>query len=441
MAADKINVRISPVAFMKMQTLVMGFDKEVGWYGTVERIEDGFRIKDVLLFPQYTSAAYIDDERDDPLEFRKWLDTLSDDDYNSRRLWAHSHVNMGVSPSGVDTSMFKRFNESNCVEGIPNRFTLCLIINKKLQMFWWAYDADAKKEYKDKDINVMIEVEEGITNLEYFEWAKGRVRDIYPTTAFLFGYQGSTSGGYKGYASGYNYGTYNTHAEAKAKQSGASNTKTTGASSKPVKISGPYGADIYDDYGDPWWDSYYDGYTSSATSKGGSTPQTTGNTEKESGSTEEKNLLPDAKDPIPIDAVVLKDYEIIFPVGANGIPRAEAVELDPAPNSKDIDVYDLQEGIYKTELSMGNSYTFSQEALDLTPQSEGECNTVIQLLLYYYFNNLVDNFNVTSESYDLVINSEETATEMLNAEFVDFRTMTCEDKEGEITHTLHIEVK
>lgn len=437
MAADKINVRISPVAFMKMQTLVMGFDKEVGWYGTVERIDEGFRVTDILVFPQYTSATYIDDERDDPLEFRKWLDTLSDEQYNSRRLWAHSHVNMGVSPSGTDTDMFKRFNEGNCVEGIPNRFTLCLIINKRTQMFWWAYDADAKKEYKDKDINVMIEVEEGQTNLEYFEWAKGLVRDIYPTTAFLFGCQGYSGGGYKGYATGYNYGTYNTYAKNKAKQSGASTEKAAGAS----KVIQPYGVDIYDDYGDPWWDSYYDGYTSSATSKGGSTPKTTGSTEEKSGSTNKGPLLPDAKDPIPIDSVMLKDYEIIFSVGANGIIKAEAIELESAPNSKDIDVYDLQEGIYKTELSMGNSYTFSLEAWDLIPQSEGECNTVIQLLLYYYFNDLVDNFNVNSQSHELVIDSEETATEMLNAEFLDFRTMTCEDKEGEITHTLYIEVK
>ena len=71
-----MNVRISSKAFMKMQTLVMGYDKEVGWFGFVERIADAdFRIKDIIVFPQYTSAAYIDDEQDDPLEFCKWLDT------------------------------------------------------------------------------------------------------------------------------------------------------------------------------------------------------------------------------------------------------------------------------------------------------------------------------------------------------------------------------
>ena len=31
-----INVRISPTAFLKMQALVMGHDKEVGWYGTAD---------------------------------------------------------------------------------------------------------------------------------------------------------------------------------------------------------------------------------------------------------------------------------------------------------------------------------------------------------------------------------------------------------------------
>ena len=60
------TIRISPIAWMKMQTLVMGYDKEVGWFGTCEQIGQlEYRIKDILVFPQYTSGCFVDDERDD----------------------------------------------------------------------------------------------------------------------------------------------------------------------------------------------------------------------------------------------------------------------------------------------------------------------------------------------------------------------------------------
>lgn len=249
-----INIRITPKAFMKMQTLIVGYDKEVGWFGTVERTDDGFRVKDILVFPQYTSGAYIDDEREDPLEFRKWLDTLDDETYRSRRLWGHSHVNMGVSPSGTDKNMFKDFSESNKA-AVNNRFAITMIINKKMDMYWWAYDHDANKEYKDKDINIIFEIEDGLSQLQYFEESKTLVRDIYPANHFIFGshYGYGSYGnnyGHKGYASGYNYGTYNKHEEENKKEKTVTNTINTSTSAQIVKLDD-------DDY---CFDNYYESY-------------------------------------------------------------------------------------------------------------------------------------------------------------------------------------
>ena len=52
------TIRITPTAWMKMQTLVMGYDKEVGWFGTCEHVAPlEFRIKDILVFPQYTGGC------------------------------------------------------------------------------------------------------------------------------------------------------------------------------------------------------------------------------------------------------------------------------------------------------------------------------------------------------------------------------------------------
>lgn len=440
---DKINVMISPVAFMKMQTLVMGFDKEVGWYCTAERIEGGFRVKDVLVFPQYTSATYIDDERDDPLEFRKWLDTLSDEDYNSRRLWGHSHVNMGVFPSGVDTNMFKRFKDSCCVEGIPNRFTLCLIMNKKLQMYWWAFDADANKEYKNQDINVMIEVEEGVTNLEFFENSKALVRDIYPTTAFLFGGRGASGYGYQGYAGGYNYGTYNGYAKEKEKKTAkpsATTAKTTTAT------------DIYDDYGDPWYD--YDDWRydtdngcwttgkGSTSYKGGSTTTATatdaGSTKDESGSTE---ALPPAKDPIPIDAAKLRDYRVT--IINNG--KVNVYEKCVTSSKGEEVVFDTQPGVYNGETDFGNSYSFfSTNIDDHIPEDESECVTVFDYILYHYYYSATSTFTIEkSGGGEVKIASAKEAEEIFNSKPIDCEDLVFEeegDKEEDISRILLITI-
>lgn len=240
-----IDVKISPKALMKMQTLVMGYDKEVGWYGLVDKVgQYEYRITDILVFPQYTSSVFVDDTRDDPEEHRKWLDgNLSDEEYEHRRLWGHSHVNMGVSPSGTDLSMFDR-QKHVMSAAKENKFILCVILNKRLEMFWWAYDAEEGKEYKDKEINVMFEVEEGMTNVEYFENSLALVRDIRSTTELIFR-NGNHNSNTK---AGYNYGGYNKHVEEKEKKK------------NNVTDINSYFNDYCDDYYDDYYDEYYNNY-------------------------------------------------------------------------------------------------------------------------------------------------------------------------------------
>jgi len=195
---SRAQVRISPTAWMKIQTLVMGYDKEVGWFCTVERIAKfTYRIKDVLIYPQYSNGTYVEDGIDNPLagnewEMRDWIDSLPDDIFNERRGQGHSHVNMGVTPSGTDTSYWKTFAETNARADI-NRYTVTMIINKKMDMMWWVFDADEKIEFKNSDIDVAIEVEEGVTNSEYFKASKELVKDmtLRGSTTFLFGISGN----------------------------------------------------------------------------------------------------------------------------------------------------------------------------------------------------------------------------------------------------------
>ena len=258
-----INIRFSPLAFMKMQTLINGYNKEVGWYGTTEKISDhNFRILDIIVPPQYTSAAYISDCKDDPLEFQKWLDTLDDDTYNAKRFHGHSHVNMTVSPSGTDDEFFNAFSHTNANATI-NSYTIDLIINKKMDMHWWVMDEDGT-EYKNKDINWTVEVQPGVTIDEFFESTKGLVRDIYTPGQFLWG--GST--GYK--TAGTSYVKTKADREAEKNKPKVVNTTpkvTTTNKSNESKKSGSnysnyYGYELDDDpnYNDCYLGGYSDYY-------------------------------------------------------------------------------------------------------------------------------------------------------------------------------------
>lgn len=173
-----MKIFISPTAFLKMQALVMGYDKEVGWWGTVERMkEDSFRIKDILVFPQYTGAAYIDDEQDDPLEMSKWLDGLKDEVFNEKRFFGHSHVNMSTYFSGEDRRMFNR-QVDTIKRASQNRYYLSVVLNKRGEMCWMAYDGDTDKEYTASEIEIFLEVEPGVTNIDFFKASKEMVKDL-----------------------------------------------------------------------------------------------------------------------------------------------------------------------------------------------------------------------------------------------------------------------
>lgn len=200
-----MKIFISPRALLKMQALVMGYDKEVGWWGTVEKIKsEEYRIKDILVFPQYTGAAYIDDEAEDPLEMSKWLDSLSDEVFNEKRFFGHSHVNMGVYFSPEDSKMFDR-QVDVIKRASVNNYYLSVVLNKRGEMYWKAWDGETDKEYEGNEIEIMFEVEDGLTNIDFFENSKKMVKDLKrkSSNSLIFG------GGHKTYTPRtYEYSTY-----------------------------------------------------------------------------------------------------------------------------------------------------------------------------------------------------------------------------------------
>lgn len=146
----KTVVEFSQKAIQKMYALVFTRDKEIGWKGTVSRIDDEhFIIKDVFVPPQTVTAASY---RTDQAEFAKWLQTLSDEDYNSLRFDGHSHVDMSVTPSSLDIKKQKEVVEQLNDDG----YYIFVIMNKKFDIKITVYDYKRNLVTEDNEVEIII---------------------------------------------------------------------------------------------------------------------------------------------------------------------------------------------------------------------------------------------------------------------------------------------
>lgn len=140
---------ISEKAYEKMWNYVDICPEEVGWFGTIEPIKDKdgniqpgkFFLKDVYMVGQEVSSVETDMSVDDLSEFmQNILDSYPDEEaveiVNSIRLWGHSHVKMGVSPSTTDNNTMSQFGQN------IKDYMLRIIANKKgeFKVDLWYYE-------------------------------------------------------------------------------------------------------------------------------------------------------------------------------------------------------------------------------------------------------------------------------------------------------------
>ena len=147
----------SSTAWVKMQALIRDFDVEVAWHGIVHKEDDEhlpgesiYVVDDILVYPQTVTSATVDTDVD---EYGSWLSSLDDDEINSLRLQGHSHVNMGVSPSGVDISC-----ENDILSQVSDDgFYIFVIWNKKGDKTIRIFDFEDDIVYETSDVDVVIE--------------------------------------------------------------------------------------------------------------------------------------------------------------------------------------------------------------------------------------------------------------------------------------------
>ena len=237
----KATITFSAQAYMKIFALVHTYSTEVEWHGVVERTAaDAFYIKDILIFPhKVTGATVISDQT----EYEKWLDTLDNDTFNALRFHGHSHVNMGVTPSGVDmTYRHNILNNFGTPSATSDLFYIFLIFNKKGDISGEIYDLQNNALYSKStntdEINIVVEDCDWLT--DFLDEAKRVVTESYSYNNTGFG-----SGGYNGGNYGGSYG--------------ATTTPKTNSPKRGAKAEARQGSLLDNNDPDPMDDEYYAG--------------------------------------------------------------------------------------------------------------------------------------------------------------------------------------
>ena len=141
-------------AFIKMLSLIMSFDKEVGWYGTCTRQgdldDDVYLINDIMVFPQKTTSTTVDSDDERRTE---WFDSLPVETLVNLKADFHSHVNMAVSPSSTDEKDMEAVLEN--LDG--EAFRIFMIWNKKLEFSCKIFDMLKNVMFDTADVRVDVE--------------------------------------------------------------------------------------------------------------------------------------------------------------------------------------------------------------------------------------------------------------------------------------------
>ena len=157
MQTRHLKLTISAPAWYKMVALVNENDKEVGWHGYIETDKDHpneYRLVDIVVFPQYVTAATVEPE---DAEYAQWLDEIAEQpNFNNLRFHGHSHVRMAPSPSGTDDA-YRASLVSQIKADYENPFYIFMIINKDLKYTLEIYDVKEGIIYDQNDVDLVIE--------------------------------------------------------------------------------------------------------------------------------------------------------------------------------------------------------------------------------------------------------------------------------------------
>lgn len=229
----KATLYFTELAYLKMLTLVREFDKEVAWHGIAKRHdteEDAYVISDILVYPQEVTGATVNTDQE---KYQMWLMSHEDDVFNNIRMQGHSHVNMGTTPSTVDTSLYERLLD----QLDDTMFYIFLIWNKRNEKTIKIYDLAKNVLFETADVTVSL-IEDGTGMEKFLSAAKEMVQDkkYTPTTPATYGKPYGYGGYYGTYGSQQStYGGTQKKEEASKTQTQVANSSVSSGKSKRKK--------------------------------------------------------------------------------------------------------------------------------------------------------------------------------------------------------------
>ncbi|MCM1333432.1 MAG: hypothetical protein NC084_06355 [Bacteroides sp.] len=151
----KPRIIFTQEAWIKMTALLATFSTEIAWHGVIQREGDLFRVTDILVFPQEVTGATVDTDEE---AYTAWREELPNDVFCGVRMHAHSHVNMGVTPSSIDRSEWNdRLEQLTSVSNPNRKYYLFMIWNKSLNFYMELYDGVNMIVYEKNDCILQIE--------------------------------------------------------------------------------------------------------------------------------------------------------------------------------------------------------------------------------------------------------------------------------------------
>ena len=230
-------------AWTKMVMLLQEFDKEIAWHGCggrVEGEENAYYIDDIFVYPQSVTGASVDM---DPEAYTKWLIENGDDDKFFRIcMQAHSHVNMGTTPSAVDLN-----HQEEILSQLPeDSFYIFMIYNKSFKNNIKIYDLAKNVLFEDGEVSVKL-WDDNISFDDFIADAKSKVvTKTYTTPTYLGPQKPVSPGPYKPMED-----------KGKTQETPKAETKTPPTEKKTTRVAaaGSYGG--YGKYGSNYYNSLY----------------------------------------------------------------------------------------------------------------------------------------------------------------------------------------
>lgn len=105
-AKDKPQLTFTAFAWMKLTLLCETADYEIGGFGITET-DDPFLVTDFVMIKQYNQTAHVEFDDDALASYPIDMYDSGLDIHQCRRIWIHTHPNIGASPSGTDDNTFR----------------------------------------------------------------------------------------------------------------------------------------------------------------------------------------------------------------------------------------------------------------------------------------------------------------------------------------------